>query len=33
MQAELPGVTLDDVDVSVENGVLTISGEKKQEVR
>jgi HSP20 family protein len=33
LQAELPGVTADDVDVSVENGVLTISGEKKQEVR
>jgi HSP20 family protein len=33
LQAELPGVTADDVDVSVENGLLTISGEKKQEIR
>jgi HSP20 family protein len=31
MQAELPGIDPKDVDVSVENGVLTISGEKKQE--
>lgn len=30
--AELPGMASDDVEVSVENGVLTISGEKKQEV-
>ncbi len=33
LQAELPGMTADDVDVSVENGVLTISGEKRQEIR
>lgn len=32
LQAELPGIMPDDVDVSVENGVLTISGEKKQEI-
>ena len=32
VQAELPGLTVDDVDVRVENGVLTISGEKKQEL-
>jgi HSP20 family protein len=28
---ELPGMSSDDVNVSVENGVLSISGEKKQE--
>jgi HSP20 family protein len=27
--AELPGVTKDDLKISVENGVLTISGERK----
>ena len=31
LQAELPGLTSEDVELSVENGVLTISGEKKQE--
>ena len=31
LKAELPGVTIEDVDVSVENGVLTIAGEKKQD--
>jgi HSP20 family protein len=31
--AELPGLALQDVSVTVENGVLTISGEKKQEVQ
>jgi HSP20 family protein len=31
LKAELPGVSIDDVDVSVENGVLTVAGEKKQE--
>ena len=30
--AELPGLRLDDVEVSIENNVLTVSGEKKQEV-
>lgn len=30
--AELPGLTSDDVEVTVENGVLSISGEKKEEV-
>jgi HSP20 family protein len=30
--AELPGMSPDDVEVSVENGVLTVSGEKKQEI-
>jgi HSP20 family protein len=29
VRAELPGVDKDDVDVSLENGVLTIKGEKK----
>jgi len=33
LQAELPGIMPEDVDVSVENGVLSISGEKKAEVR
>jgi len=31
LQAELPGLTPEDVELNVENGVLTISGEKKQE--
>jgi HSP20 family protein len=31
VKAELPGVVGKDVSVSVENGVLTIRGEKKQE--
>lgn len=30
--AELPGLTPEDVDVSIENNVLTISGEKKHEI-
>ena len=30
---EIPGVNPDDVDVTVENGVLTVSGEKKYERR
>ena len=29
--AELPGLAASDVDVSVENGVLSISGEKREE--
>jgi HSP20 family protein len=33
VSAELPGLKLEDVNVTVENGVLTISGEKKQEVQ
>jgi len=32
VRAELPGVEKDDVNVAVENGVLTIQGEKKVEV-
>jgi HSP20 family protein len=28
-EAELPGLTKDDIDVTLEDGVLTISGEKK----
>ncbi len=32
VQAELPGLTKDDVEVQVEHGVLTISGEKTQGV-
>ena len=31
VKAELPDVTKDDMHVSVDNGVLTIRGEKKQE--
>lgn len=31
IRAELPGVTRDDIDVSVEDGVLTLSGERKTE--
>jgi HSP20 family protein len=29
VKAELPEMTLDDIDVSVDNGALTIKGEKK----
>jgi HSP20 family protein len=32
IRAELPGLAPSDVDVSVENGTLSISGEKKQEI-
>ena len=32
LNAEVPGVSMDDVHVELENGVLTISGEKKAEV-
>ena len=31
VKAELPGLTAKDVNVTVENGMLTIRGEKKQE--
>ena len=31
VSTELPGLTAEDVKVTVENGVLSISGEKKQE--
>jgi HSP20 family protein len=30
VSVELPGLSTDDVSVSVENGILSISGEKKQ---
>jgi len=30
MQAELPGLRSEDVELNVENGVLTITGEKRQ---
>jgi HSP20 family protein len=33
LRADLPGMTREDIAVSVENGVLTISGEKKEEKR
>ena len=29
--AELPGLAKDDVDITIENGVLSLSGEKKEE--
>ena len=31
LTAELPGLSLDDVEVEIENSVLTISGEKRSE--
>lgn len=31
VRAELPGVRLEDVDITFQNGVLTISGERKAE--
>jgi len=33
IHAELPGVKQDDVKITLENNVLTLSGEKKQETR
>lgn len=33
IRAELPGLKREDVDVTVSNGVLTISGERKEEER
>ncbi len=30
IKAELPGMTKDDVEITVENGVLTLRGEKEQ---
>lgn len=32
VMAELPGLEPDDVDVSIENNVLTVTGEKRQEI-
>lgn len=31
LRAEVPGVSRDDIDVQVENGTITLRGEKKQE--
>ena len=31
LRAELPGVKLEDVDITLQNGVLSISGERKAE--
>ncbi len=31
LRAEVPGVSREDIDVSVENGTITLRGEKKQE--
>ncbi len=31
LTAELPGLTIDDVEIEVENNVLSIRGEKKEE--
>lgn len=33
LRAELPGMAMDDIDVELEDGVLTIQGEKKEEQR
>ena len=33
LRVELPGVDKDGIDVKIENGVLTIAGEKKAEAR
>ena len=33
IHAELPGVKLEDVHITLDNNVLSISGEKKQEVK
>ena len=33
VRAELPGVKLEDVDITLQNGVLTISGERRAEDR
>ncbi|MBU0690388.1 Hsp20/alpha crystallin family protein, partial [bacterium] len=33
IHAELPGVTEEEVNVTLNNNVLTLSGEKKQEVK
>lgn len=33
VQVEIPGIAPDDVEVRVENGVLTVSGEKKSEIQ
>ncbi len=31
LRAEIPGVSKDDIDINVENGTITLRGEKKQE--
>jgi len=33
LEADIPGVKPEDIDISMENGVLTIKGEKKTEAR
>ena len=33
LTAELPGVSKDDIDVSIEDGVLSLRGEKKEEAK
>lgn len=33
LQADIPGVKPEDIDVSMENGVLTIKGEKRTEAK
>lgn len=33
LQADLPGVKPEEIDISMENGVLTIKGEKKTEAK
>jgi len=32
LSADLPGLTADDVDITIEDGVLSISGERKNEI-
>ena len=31
LQAEMPGIKKDDIEITLENGVLTISGESRSE--
>jgi HSP20 family protein len=33
VRADLPGLTRDDVDIEVDQGILSISGERRQESR
>lgn len=33
LRADLPGVSVDDIDLRMENGVLTIAGERNREAR
>ncbi len=33
LRADVPGVNVDDIDVSMDNGVLSVSGERRAETR